>query len=318
MLIPLEYPSISSGNHSGDWIAFEKKLTSVLAKLKDNQYLVLPIKSSNQFIQFAAQGEAGMRIEATSNHYLTGSEKLTKKQIATLIDAGWRKPTNSPQTSTAANDPHGSPNFFVDIEAPIRFEETAKLAVTTLANVFHIPDTTYLHYSAFDKNMEPIFFPELDLPLNSDSAPDATIKSLKQEVLEVLRDITGVTDLEFDSDEDLAVSYKDMKIFVRLIENGTVIRIYSPILAEVDLSEKLLIGLNELNGDFDLKFVRYVFKHEAIFLVAEVPGSPLVKNNFIEIFDHFCKVADKMGTLLQNQLALAITKELAESNRTVH
>ena len=53
---------------SVDWPPFAKTLASVLAKLEEDQFLIVPVKQSNQYVQFAAQGSFGMRTETTSNH----------------------------------------------------------------------------------------------------------------------------------------------------------------------------------------------------------------------------------------------------------
>ena len=94
------------------WPAFVQKLTGVLKRLKEDQFLILSVKHSNRFVQFAAQGAVGMRIETTSDSYLKEPERLGKRDISALIDAGWQPPTGSPDESTPDRDPDGSPNFF--------------------------------------------------------------------------------------------------------------------------------------------------------------------------------------------------------------
>ena len=318
MLNQLENNVVNTNELSGDWIQFERKLAAVLATLTEDQCLVIPIKSSNQFIQFAAQGKFGMRIETTSNNYLADGEKLTEQQIAALTQAGWIVPTASPQESTPEKDPTGSPNYFHEFDAPVSFDSPARLAVTTLAGVFHIPDTTHLEYFAFDKNSQVVLLPELGLPLENDPTHGTELKTLNQEVLVVLAEITGIPDLQFDADGDVGLSYKSRAIFVRLIDNGRVVRFYSPITGGITPDHELLSRLNELNSLADEKFVRYVYKNDAVFVVAEISGSPLDKISFIAIFDHFSKATDKVGNLLRNELACATDIKIAELSHTLH
>jgi hypothetical protein len=114
------------------WPPFEKALAAVLERLVEDQYLILLVKQTNRFIQFAAQGSFGIRVEATSNHYLSKQEKLDERQIAALIEAGWQAPTGKPNESTPENDPDGSSNFYAEFASPASFEAVARLTIRTL------------------------------------------------------------------------------------------------------------------------------------------------------------------------------------------
>ena len=105
---------------------------------------------------------------------------------------------------------------------------------------------------------------------------------------------------------------------MRLIDNGRVVRFYSPITGGITPDHELLSRLNELNSLADEKFVRYVYKNDAVFVVAEISGSPLDKISFIAIFDHFSKATDKVGNLLRNELACATDIKIAELSHTLH
>lgn len=167
----LEKPT--SGNVSAGWLSFAENLTAVLAKLKKDQYLILSVKESNRFVQFAAQGSSGMRVEATSNAYLSKPEKLKKRQITALHKRGWNDPTGSPDESTPEKDPEGSPNFFIEFTDPVSFGEVAKLAVYTLAEILDVPDPEALQYEAFTAKGKEIALPKLGLPKKANEDDDA-------------------------------------------------------------------------------------------------------------------------------------------------
>ena len=128
-----------ASNFSVAWPPFAQKLAAVLAKLEEDQYLVLEVKQSDRFIQFAAQGAFGIRVETTSNHYLRKQEKLDARQIAALIKVGWRAPTGKPTDSTPESDPDGSPNFFAEFLTPVSFEEVANLTIRTFTEILRVP-----------------------------------------------------------------------------------------------------------------------------------------------------------------------------------
>lgn len=142
--------SSPSGSFSVAWSPFEQKLAEALQKLEEDQFLILTVKRSNRFIQLAAQGSYGMRIETTSNSYLAKPDKLNRRQIATLIEAGWCSPTGTPAESTPENDPDGSPNFFVEFSTPVSYGAVANLTVRTLANILRVPHPGSLEYETFD------------------------------------------------------------------------------------------------------------------------------------------------------------------------
>ena len=49
------------------WPPFAQKLAATLEKLQEDQYLILSVKRSNRYVQFAVQGSFGIRVETTSN-----------------------------------------------------------------------------------------------------------------------------------------------------------------------------------------------------------------------------------------------------------
>ena len=114
------------------WPPFEKALASALAKLEEDQFLVISAKRGDRFVQFAGQGSFGMRAETASNGFLPKSEQLDDEQIKALGALGWSSPTGTPETSTPETEPDGSPNFFRDFAQPVRHEAIAELAVRTL------------------------------------------------------------------------------------------------------------------------------------------------------------------------------------------
>ena len=70
------------------WKAFGERLQAELIRMVEDQFLVITIKETNRFVQFAALGAEGMRAEATSNHYLSGRERLDAKEMRALVKCG--------------------------------------------------------------------------------------------------------------------------------------------------------------------------------------------------------------------------------------
>lgn len=129
---------------------------------QEDEFLVLSSKFVNYFVQFAAQGHFGMRIEATSNVYVAPPEDvLSANAYSAMAKLGWKSPTGVP--GSEPRDPDGSPNFFLDLALPLDFRRIAGIAVDTLRHVYRIQHPGQLQYKSFDSSGVEIRFPTLRL-----------------------------------------------------------------------------------------------------------------------------------------------------------
>ena len=148
-----------------EWERFTGDLALCLADLAEDEYLVLSAKRVNYYIQFAAQGQFGMRAEAASNVYVELTEAaLSTEAYALMEQFGWKLPNEVPDSG---HDPDGSPNFFLDVANPIDFAYLADLAVRTFRRVYHIHHPGQLQYKAFSRTEMQIRFPTLRIKRES-------------------------------------------------------------------------------------------------------------------------------------------------------
>lgn len=289
-----------SSNVSVAWPPFAQKLAAALGKLEEDQYLVLSVKQSNRFIQFAAQGSFGIRVETTSNNYLTKQEKLDERQIAALIKAGWHAPTGSHASSTPEGDPDGSPNFFVEFSAPLSFEAVANLTIRTFAEILRVPHPGFLQYEAFDDTegqWAAMALLELGVKQAIPAPPDDNQEGLSQALLTTLKEETGISNLDYDKDGDIVIRYGSAIAFVRLIGDPLHIRIYSPILRDVEESPGIFARLNDINANETL--MRFYYQNGVIYGASDISAVPYVNAHVVQTFAHFCVIADGMDSLLQ-------------------
>lgn len=164
-----------------EWARLMKDLSLCLADLVEDDYLVLSHKRANYYVQFAAQGQFGMRAEAASNTYIVPEDaQLTPDDYVTMAELGWRIPTDviresRPQvldltghlpkilTENPVPDPDGSTNFFVDASNPIDFGVLSEVTVRTFREVYRVGHPGMLQYNAFNRNDVQIRFPTLRL-----------------------------------------------------------------------------------------------------------------------------------------------------------
>jgi len=281
------------------WPPFTQQLAGVLGALEEDQFLVITVKRTNRFVQFAAQGAFGMRAETTSNDYLAPAERLGKRQVAALGAAGWQGQTGGPEESTPEKDPDGSPNFFVEFDNPVAVADVAQLAVHTLAEILRVPHPGFLEYEAFDIEGNPILLPSLGLKRAAPrpQAPDAA--SLAQRLRTTMRESIGVADLEYDDDGDIGVRHGSIAAFVRLVGHPWYVRIHSRILTDIEETPELLARLNGINAH--VRHLHFVAQNAGVYALADLPAEPFVGEHVASVFLYFCQIADGIDSLLQGE-----------------
>lgn len=282
-----------------DWSTLAKSLSSTLRKLKEDQYLIISIKRSSQFIQFAAQGLFGMRLEVASNYYLPDTEQLSDQQMAALNALGWNSPTRNPEHSTPEDDPHGSPNFFIDVAVPWKAKELAVLAVRTFAEVLNVSHPSGLVYEAFAKGGDSLPLPALGLRRGASLTEAEQVKALPQRLLDQVRESTGLMDLHYDDDQDIGgICYGDTTVYVRLMGNPPrYIRFFSVLLTEVNQDQKLLERLNELNADSG--YMHLIAKGGAVIVFSDMLAIPFISSQIEYSLKNFCQEADSINAKIQ-------------------
>lgn len=272
------------GNLSKDWPAFAESLGSVLSNLQEDQFLIVSVKRTGQFIQFAGQGSFGMRCETSSNELISKAISLNEAQLAVMTRLGWTPPTGTLEASTPEMDPDGSPNFYMDCPIPLNCMEIAKLAIDTLTLALRVPHPGFLEFEAFDINSNQLNIPGLGIRR---AKPHASfdLEVLIDSLLATLQGITGIDDLEFDDNGDIGLTRDHLPVFIRIVGAPPTIRFHTPLLLDIDERPELLGILNELNA-IDGLHVFLVNGTLAAFL--DIPAVPLVPEHVSFGLQKFC------------------------------
>ena len=143
------------------WTDFGWRLMQVLGALEEDEYLIISLKGSNRFVQFAGQGAHGMRVETVSNFYLPEAQQLGEAQHDAMLKLGWNAPCNLPDEF--GHEPVGSPNYFLDLPQPVDVRQVAALAVSTLLGPLDADHPLDLEYRSFAESGEAIRWPTLKL-----------------------------------------------------------------------------------------------------------------------------------------------------------
>ena len=154
-----------------EWERFAADLATCLEVLEEDEYLIISSKLANHYVQFAAQGKFGMRVEAACNTYIHPPQAcLTEEDYATMKQLGWNGATMPPpELLPGSPPPDGSPNFFIDAAFPVEFDPLAALAVKTFRLVYGVVHPGLLQYKSFARGGGSIRFPTLRLKRSEDS-----------------------------------------------------------------------------------------------------------------------------------------------------
>lgn len=286
---------------SEQWAPFEASVASVIARLKEDQFLIISAKRSNRFIQFAGQGSYGLRAEVVANVFLSPGERIDEAGLQDLRNLGWGAPTGSPQASTPELAPDGSPNFFIQCPTPVDSTRLADVAVQTLHRVLGVPHPGFLEYLSFDADGKRLSFPSLGLRKARKQAKAPSAMNPGAAVLAAMRQVTGLADIEFDEDGDLAVCHGSIVAITSLASDGSHARIRAPLVMDLGSSPELLARINEINTS--TRYVRLVFGGTAIIAIADVPLIPFVQEHFAAVFVEVCRVGGALINVLRTEFA---------------
>jgi hypothetical protein len=281
------------------WAPFALLLAKVLERLAEDQFLVISVKDTSRFVQFAGQGTFGLRAEVTSNHFLSPAEQLDSTQVAQLGAMGWLAPTGTPDAATPERDPDGSPNWHVDWPAPVEWSDVAEMAVQTLAKVIGVLHPSRLRFVAFDAEGSELDFPSLGLRRAQPAGSTQSETDAGQMLLAIVRTATGLENLAHDQDGDIPVRYGSVAAFVRFVDDPPRVRFHALMLDDVEPSPEVLVRLNELNAAGGP--VRFFLYDLVIVAYAEIPAAPCVSEIVANTLHAFVGRCDGLGPELRRK-----------------
>lgn len=126
----------------------------------------------------------------------------------------------------------------------------------------------------------------------------ATAEMLRPYIEQKIATYLGIEKVEVDPDGDIPIRAGSAVCYVRLFDggNGPVLRVFSPVLVDVQKSEALLERLNELNQTSH--YVRFFWQTEQVFcstdLAAENVFPDQIENSVLAVSWHADKFDDEL------------------------
>ena len=279
---------------SKDWGPFAQSLSRVLARLEEDQFLILSAKKGNRYLQLSCQGAWGTRIEVVSNHFLKGDDRLTRQEMAWLCTHGWNAPTGTPKQATPDKDPDGSPNYFIDVPSSVSAPDLVSMIIDTLIYGLGLPYPGALNYESFDSEGGALAFQELGLK------PSARADTpLMDQVLSVFREVTGIEDLAFDEDGDVSVRYG--VIVISAVQLNNRVRLFSALVTEAKETPALLRKINQINDG--VHRIRVFLHDHVVYAALDVPADPFVPAHMVAAMNEFSEVAEGLAIVLRAEFS---------------
>ncbi|MFC0004236.1 T3SS (YopN, CesT) and YbjN peptide-binding chaperone 1 [Micromonospora siamensis] len=249
------------------WREFARALAERLRELPAGAHLELtldPTASGTGDAVYSTSvdvGEEGkLSARAVGNATLPQGYRLDRAAVADMIALGW-----SPPGVVAGS----GEDFGLDGSTA----EAAKLApvlTRTLRDVYGAPHPAFLVYLVHDAQGEPLpvpplgtarseFGPDRDVEADLDEAlaTAAGAKEGEKDVLELADRVRTVVStmlksdadqLQVDSDGDINIRAGSAMVFVRVRDNPPLVDVFSPVLTEVEPTERLYVKLSELTN----------------------------------------------------------------------
>ena len=264
------------------WEQFEERFAAFLADMEPGEALVITIQSAaseeevSPYLQLAAE-EDYLRLEVSSNTYLTDHYALTPYDEKMLVAVGLGTPTCG---ANNLYDGAGSPNFFLDVdctgETP-EFENLADTATRILRDVLSVPHPAFLYCNPLLDTPDDL---EADDPEPSPVVAPVTREHLLHLVTEALTPMLGFAPFHCDNG-DIPICEGDIVVFVRVHPYFPTVELWSCVVDEVTDPVAAAYEVGVLNRDST--FIRYVVRDTRVTAHLAIPANPFVADHLMTL-----------------------------------
>jgi hypothetical protein len=235
------------------WREFARTLASVLPELPQGAQLDLTLDPTASGTGNAVYGVSVERVEsgytslAVGNASLPDGYRLDRTAVGAMVALGWSPP------GVLAGESFGLTT------AELEKDRLAATVTRTLRDVYGAPHPAFLVYAARTADDEPVETVELGLArhestINGGIPPLDALGENGLDLPERVRIVVAAltkTDpdkLQVDGDGDIGIRAGSAMVFVRVRDNPPLIDVFSPVLTEIEPSEKLFVKLSELTN----------------------------------------------------------------------
>jgi hypothetical protein len=242
-----------------------------------------------------------------SNATLPEGNRLDRNAVAEMVIIGW-----SPPGVIAGSDKD------FGLVAPIaEASRVAVLVTRTLRDIYGAPHPAFLTFTAHDANERDVKIGDLGAarpkPINREglealkleddgfAALEDPSMSLGERVAIVVAGMqrTRPDKLQVDSDGDIGIRSGSAMVFVRVRDNPALVDVFSPMLTEVEASEKLYGKLSELTTKMPIG--RLYFANKTVWASVPVFGRDFQPTHLILAVQVMTGLADELDDRLHSE-----------------
>ena len=126
---------------------------------------------------------------------------------------------------------------------------------------------------------------------------DASKDQLQEWLADTVMELTGLTELTYDSDGDLGgITYGSATTYIRLLDEPYA-RFHSTMLKDVEVTPQVLKRINAMNLEHG--HLHLVALEDAVVAISDVLIVPFISSHISHAVGSFCKTVDQFKTQLQ-------------------
>jgi hypothetical protein len=293
------------------WREFASALAGVLPGLVAGTHLDLALDPTATGTGDAVYGvtvevvdDGRLLTLAVGNGSLPEGYRLDRHQVAALVALGWSPPGVVP----------GSGDEFGLIGSTGEAAGTAVTVARTLRDVYGAPHPAFVTYVARDPHDKIVEIPVLgtarplagiaegavDLAGLAEDHEGADLP-LAERVTAVVAGLLKTTPeaLQVDTDGDIGIRSGSAMVFVRVRDNPPLVDVFSPVLTEVELTEKLYVRLSELTNRMPIG--RLYCTNDTVWASVPVFGRDFQATHLMLAVQVMTGLADELDDRLQGE-----------------
>lgn len=264
------------------WREFRLALADRISEQEDNDHILWELDVPERFesptgpyIQVWWHDREQPVAEVSSNRVLDDKFRLGKAQRRRLREMGWQRPGKERQ------------NYWLPVD-PAYVDQVADLLVRALREVFDVVHPAFL----VDRFREGFEVPDWEDDEIEQQLPIAQFPESHDE-LEELVDIALGPDAGEpvpirDDDGDRPYRSETAMVFVRVLPDVPVVRLFSELVVEIEDREAAAFEVSVLNRGFDFKFV---LRDTRIVMSVDVPAWPFAPEHLRLTLGRMCELA---------------------------
>ena len=303
------------GQTAAAWTAFQARLADHLSEMTEDDLLLLEVESGSEsdgaapYVQFCAWGSGQLRCEAVSNHYLAVAHRLDKAARARLRALGFERPERG-DVSTSCK------NYWVDLDAS-EVDRLAVMAVRALRDVYGVVHPAFLMGDPIvdDVPAEP---PALSTtPGRGDHVavyPVDGFDQLKELVDDALTPWLGHPPVH-DEDDDIPVDCGDAVVFVRVLPDKPVVRLFACLMHDVEDASRAAVEVALLNRD--QLFAKFLLLGDAVVMHLDLIAWPFVAAQLRDLATQMCGNVSRLRSDLAARLG-SDSDEVEDADDAIH